>query len=63
MSLRAQPIIAPDELKSHLQAGLEKVRLLLRCAGMSEANINDPNGLAFPKWGIYLLIFNITPLI
>ena len=60
MALRAQPIIAPDELKPHLKTGLEKVRLLLRRAGMSDANINDPNGLAFPQWGIYLLKTNIT---
>jgi hypothetical protein len=56
MALRAQPIIAPDELKPHLRTGLEIVRPLLRRAGMSNADINDPNGLAFPQWGgIYII--------
>lgn len=61
MVLGAQPIIAPDELKPHLRTGLRIVRPLLRHAGMSDADLNDPNGLAFPKWGgIYLFKVNIT---
>lgn len=49
--LRAQPIILPEDLEDHYRTQLQDVRYLLRYAGMTEAQLNDPNGLAFPQWG------------
>ena len=48
---RAQPIYLPPPLKPHMQAGRDVVRLLLRRAGMTDKQLDDPVGLAFPVWG------------
>ena len=50
-ALRAQPIYLPPALKAHMQAGRDIVRLLLRRAGMTDKQLEDPEGLAFPVWG------------
>lgn len=58
MSLGAQPVLLPDPLVQHFANGMRIVRPLLLRAGMSIEQLNDPHGLAIPRFGIYSIQLN-----